>query len=303
MGGTSSKPAPHRIEPEATGVEIFQDPTPEASQESSAHKRQKAVAPAQSAATHVVRSVMQEQLPHTNESGVNSEGKQVAKEEKQKKKRKKSKREKNKAPPTLVRAQTQLNELKNVKPLLQQSPQARQQHFQQIQDAYSLDEEAKKPPLSESRSRFFNFESWRKSPQLPSGKDELPKAEPPTSMIRSQSNGVVRPRSRNSVSNEIEDFDDSRDLSDVESIPLPPASRTTAITAPAIVATPTFVSASNKVEYGRPDIQTTPVIRVKTSDRRTPERAKQSVRSQHSDLRLDDVDEDLMQHILTYDDH
>ncbi|EEY61801.1 uncharacterized protein PITG_13746 [Phytophthora infestans T30-4] len=152
MGGTSSKPAPHRIEPEATGVEIFQDPTPEASQESSAHKRQKAVAPAQSAATHVVRSVMQEQLPHTNESGVNSEGKQVAKEEKQKKKRKKSKREKNKAPPTL------------------QSPQARQQHFQQIQDAYSLDEEAKKPPLSESRSRFFNFESWRKSPQLPSDK-------------------------------------------------------------------------------------------------------------------------------------
>ncbi|KAG3119763.1 hypothetical protein PI124_g2108 [Phytophthora idaei] len=305
MGATSSKPAPHKIEPEATGVEVFQDPTSEAPRESNSHIRHKAVAPAHGAAIHVVQSIMQEPPPQTNRSdtaGVDNQA--AAKEEKQKKKRRRSKKEKNKIPPpTLVRAQTQLNELKNVRPLLQQSPQARQQHFEQIQDAYALDEEAKKAPSSDSRSRFFNFESWRKSPQLPSGKGDSLTSEPPALMTRSQSNGIQRPCSRNSTSNDIEDFEDSRDLSDVESLPLPPVSRTTAITAPTITATPNFLSASNQVEYGRPDIQTTPVIRVKTSDRRTPERTKDSLRSQRSDLRLDDVDEDLMQHNLTNDDH
>ncbi|ETO80441.1 hypothetical protein F444_05088 [Phytophthora nicotianae P1976] len=302
MGASSSKPAPHRIEPEATGVEVFQNPTSEAPQESK--KRQKAVAPTQGAAVHVVRTIMQESMPTASGSETANEDKQAAKEEKQKKKRRRSKKEKNKTePPKLVRAQTQLNELKNVKPLLQQTPQARQQHFEQIQVAYALDEEAKKAPSSDSRSRFFHFESWRKSPQLPSGKGDSSMAESATSLARSQSNGVARPCSRNSVSNDIEDIEDSRDLSDVETIPLPPVSRMTAITAPTIATTPNFLTASNQVEYGRPDIQTTPVIRVKTSDRQTPERAKHSLRSQRSDLRLDDVDEDLMEHILTNDYH
>jgi hypothetical protein len=97
-----------------------------------------------------------------------------------------------------------------------------------------------------------------------------------------------------------DDPEDNRTLlDDVESLPLPPASRTSAITAPTTTTTPNFLAASSQVEYGRPDVQTTPVIRVKTTERRTPERSMRSLRSQRSDLRLDDVDEDLMEHILS----
>ncbi|GMF29272.1 unnamed protein product [Phytophthora lilii] len=166
MGAKSSKPPPRKIEPETTAVEVFEDPAPEAPRENSNHKKQKgAAAPAQGGSTHVVRGIG-EPPPQTNTSdatnktadGHTSGDKQ--KDEKPKKKRKRSKKDKRKALPLkLVRAQTQLNELKNVKPLLQQSPQARQQHFEQIKDAYALDEEAKKAPPPDLRSRFFSFEN------------------------------------------------------------------------------------------------------------------------------------------------
>lgn len=314
---------------------MFEDETP---RESSNHKRQKGVAPARDGTTHVTRTVLPEQLPQSNGSETahdrpaesqTKDEKKAAKDEKQKKKRRRSKKDKNTIPPPkLVRAQTQLNELKNVKPLLQQSPQVRQQHFEQVKDAYALDEEANKVPSSDSRSRFFTVENWRKSP-TPSGKNDSrsQSPEPPASLTRShvsfrcskiafftvltffwidvlcftQTSGASRSLSASSgrssrgteeISNEIEDFD-------VESLPLPPASRTSAITAPTITTTPSFLAASNQVEHGRPDIQTTPIIRVKTSERRS----RRSLRSQRLDLRLDDVDEDLMEHILTTDDH
>lgn len=134
MGAKSSKPPPRRIEPEVTAVEVFQDTTPQAPREpSSNHKRQKGVAPAQGGTAHVVRSILQEPPPQTTtasetpskppDTQTGSDDSHNAKDGKLKKKRRRSKKEKNKLPPPkLVRAQTQLNELKNVKPLLQQSP-------------------------------------------------------------------------------------------------------------------------------------------------------------------------------------
>ncbi|KAL3667117.1 hypothetical protein V7S43_008058 [Phytophthora oleae] len=309
MGAKGSKPKPHRIEPEVTAVEVFPDTTAEAQRESSggSPKRQRAITPTKVSVMHVVRSNSQEPSDTASNKPVDTQTKEETKEEKQKKKRRRSKKDKNKLPPPkLVRAQTQLNELKNVKPLLQQSPQARQQHFEQIKDAYALDEEAKKAPPQDARSRFFNpFDSWRKTP---SEKGDSPGREPTAPLNRSLSTGVSRAlfastgrsvrslRGTEEISNDIEDLEDSRDI---ESLALPPPSRTTAITAPTMITSPAFLAVSNQVEYGRPDIQTTPVIRVKTSDRRTPERSKRSL--QQSDLRLDDVDEDLMEHILTDD--
>ncbi|EGZ17831.1 hypothetical protein PHYSODRAFT_386296, partial [Phytophthora sojae] len=164
MGAKSSKPPPRRIEPEVTAVEVFQDTTPQAPREpSSNHKRQKGVAPAQGGTAHVVRSILQEPPPQTTtasetpskppDTQTGSDDSHNAKDGKLKKKRRRSKKEKNKLPPPKL-----------------QSPQARQQHFEQIKDAYALDEEAKKAPPPDTRSRFFNFESWRKTPQTPSGK-------------------------------------------------------------------------------------------------------------------------------------
>ncbi|KAG7386220.1 hypothetical protein PHYPSEUDO_000541 [Phytophthora pseudosyringae] len=317
MGAKGSKPPPRRIEEEVAAVEVFQDEPPRES--NSSHKQHKTVAPAQGGSVHIVGNILQEPLPHTNGSQTGSskaadaqqtkqEAQTAAKEEKQKKKRRRSKKDKNKPPPPrLVRAQTQLNELKNVKPLLQQSPQARQQHFEHIKDAYALDEDAKKAPPPDVRSRFFSFENWRKAPPTPSGKGESPTAGLSAPRTRSQMTGVPRAlfSSSGRSSNGIEDLDG---LDDVELLTLPPASRTVAITAPAITTTPCFLAASNPVDYGRPDVQSTPVIRVKTSERRTPERrtpepSKRSLHSQRSDLRIDDVDEDLMEHILTDDGH
>ncbi|KAH7484812.1 hypothetical protein KRP22_005977 [Phytophthora ramorum] len=312
MGARSSKPPPRKIESEVTGVEVFQDPTPEAPRESSSHKRQKGASPAQGATTHVVRTIGQSaDQPQTNESQAGNSNKpgdghtsDDNQKDNQKKKRRRSKKEKTKppSPPKLVR--TQLNELKNVKPLLQQSPQARQQHFEQIKDGYSLDEEALPPDV---RSHLFNHGNWRKTPQTPTGKSEAPPLDSP--LIRYQTETVPRAlftssgrssRGTEVISNDVEESDRTLALDDVESLPLPAVSRTSAITSPITTATPIFLAASNQIDFGRPDIQTTPVIRVKTSDRRTPERP---MRSRRSDLRLDDVDEDLMEHILTDDDH
>lgn len=96
-----------------------------------------------------------------------------------------------------------------------------------------------------------------------------------------------------------DDLEDSRSLAldDVESFSGAAVTRSSQIT----IATSAFLAPTNQVDHVQPDIQTTPVIRVRTSDRRTPERSKRSVQSQRSDLRLDDVDEDLMEHILTDD--
>ncbi|KAE9342430.1 hypothetical protein PR003_g9468 [Phytophthora rubi] len=319
MGAKSSKPPPRRIEPEATAVEVFEDTAPQAPRESGNHKRQKGNAPVQGGTVHVVRSILQDPPPQpTGGSETPSKppdaqtNSQNAKDEKPKKKRRRSKKEKNKLPPPkLVRAQTQLNELKNVKPLLQQSPQARQQHFEQIKDAYALDEEAKKAPPPDTRSRFFNFENWRKTPQTPSGKGDVAPTESPPPLVRSQSAvGSSRPlfapsvrssRGTEEVSNgSSDDLEDSRSLAldDVESFS-GVATRTSQIT----IATSAFLAPTNQVDHSQPDIQTTPVIRVRTSERRTPERSKRSLQSQRSDLHLDDVDEDLMEHILTDDSH
>ncbi|KAK1946114.1 hypothetical protein P3T76_003162 [Phytophthora citrophthora] len=301
MGAKNSKPQPRRIEPEVTAVEVFPDATEAQQGSSGSPKRQKVSPPSQGGTTHVVRSILHDASDTQSNRLADTETQDDAKE-KQKKKRRRSKKDKNKSsPPKLVRAQTQLNELKNVKPLLQQSPHARQQHFEQIKDAYALDEDARKAPSQDGRSRFFNFESWRKTPE----KGDSPGREPIALLTRSQSSGASRglfastgrsvrsPRGTEEISNDIEDLEDSHEI---ESLALPPPSRTTAITAPTVIISP-FLAASNQVEYGRPDIQTTPVIRVKTSDRQTPERSKRSL--QQSDLRLDDVDEDLMEHILT----
>jgi hypothetical protein len=186
MGARSSKPPPRRIESEATAVEVFQqDPAPEASRES--NKKHKTVAPAQGGTTHVVRGIgepppQSSNAPDPNSKPPNGQNAQTAKDEKPKKKRRRSKKDKNKPPPPkLVRAQTQLNELKNVKPLLQQSPQARQQHFEQIKDAYALDEEAKKAPPPDVRSRFFSLENWRKTPS-----SDAPTQDSPTALQRSR---------------------------------------------------------------------------------------------------------------------
>ncbi|KAG1709056.1 hypothetical protein DVH05_022687 [Phytophthora capsici] len=183
MGAKSSKPQPNRIEPEVTAVEVFPDAIEER-QGSGSPKRQKVSTPTQGGTVHVVRSNLHDTSDTASNKTADTETQEEAKAEKQKKKRRRSKKDKNKLPsPKLVRAQTQLNELKNVKPLLQQSPQARQQHFEQIKDAYALDEEARKVPPQDGRSRFFNFDSWRKTP---SEKGDSPGREPTTPLTRSQ---------------------------------------------------------------------------------------------------------------------
>ncbi|GMF42124.1 unnamed protein product [Phytophthora fragariaefolia] len=314
MGAKSSKPPPHKIEPEATAVEVFEDQAPQAPREPSNHKRQKGVTPVQGGTTHAVRSILQEppahaapgsETPTKPPDGQTGNGdNKNANDEKLKKKRRRSKKDKNKLPPPkLVRAQTQLNELRNVKPLLQQSPQTRQQHFEQIKDAYALDDEAKKAPPPDVRSRFFNFESWRKTPQTPSGKGDAPSPESPPPLVRSQmlfTSSGRSSRGTEEISNDTnDDLEDSHSLvlDDVESFS-GAATKSSRIT----IATSAFLAPSNQVDHGgQLDIQTTPVIRVRTSERRTPEQTKRSIPSQRSDLRLDDVDEDLMEHILTDD--
>eukprot|EP00644_Phytophthora_capsici_P009657 jgi/Phyca11/118260/e_gw1.35.365.1 len=164
MGAKSSKPQPHRIEPEVTAVEVFPDAI-EARQGSGSPKRQKVSTPTQGGTVHVVRSNLHDTSDTASNKVVDTETQEEAKAEKQKKKRRRSKKDKNKSPPPIL------------------SPQARQQHFEQIKDAYALDEEARKVPPQDGRSRFFNFDSWRKTP---SEKGDSPGREPTTPLARSQ---------------------------------------------------------------------------------------------------------------------
>ncbi|KAG7393636.1 hypothetical protein PHYBOEH_006028 [Phytophthora boehmeriae] len=278
MGAKSSKPPPRQIEPDDTAVEIFHDDPPR----DSGKNQQKTVVQAHGGTVQEVR-----EKPHEASTGTPSETQAVADTqdangEKSKKKRRRSKKDKSKPPsPKLVRAQTQLNELKNVKPLLQQNPQVRQQHFEQIQDAYALDEDAKKAP----DSRVFSFGNWKRAPPTPSGKvaaDGTPVTDSSPPPQRPQMPRAFVPEiPSNSVN-------DSRvmALMDVEAF------------SPVTVIEK--ASPSNQLNHSRMGTTSTQATYIKTRGR-TPDRSQQlqSQRSRKSELRLDDVDEDLMEHILT----
>ncbi|OWZ21232.1 hypothetical protein PHMEG_0004234 [Phytophthora megakarya] len=161
MGAKPSKPLQHRNEAEESGVEVFHEPAP---QDTISTKRA-----ATQGSVHVVRSHSNEQPPQANGSETTES------QTKEKKKRRRSKKEKNKVPsPKLVRAQTQLNELKNVKPMLQS-----QQH-------YGGDEEAKKAPPPDAKARLFGLEHWRKVPVTTSDKDDSPTTHSPPPLTHSQ---------------------------------------------------------------------------------------------------------------------
>lgn len=326
MGARSSKPPPRQIEPEATAVEVSQqDPAPEAPRD---NKKQKNGVPAQGGTVQAVKGKYDDAAAGNStaasgntqaQSGDSKEGgdKQTDANGKPKKKRKRSKKDKNQpSPPKLVRAQTQLNELKNVKPLLQQSPRSRQQHFEQIKDAYALDEEAKKAPPLDVRTRFFNFDNWRRAPSTPSGKSTTPHdvstRESPSPLQRSQTVVVGRmfassgrsSRASAEISNDtlIEPEDVRSDdmqvmgLDDVESISS--VGRVDTRTAPIRQSD----AASNQLNHNSPDVPPTQIVN-QIKERRTPERSLRSQRSFHNELRLDDVDEEIMETILSDNPH
>ncbi|RLN32563.1 hypothetical protein BBJ28_00024277 [Nothophytophthora sp. Chile5] len=214
--------------------------------------------------------------------------------EKAKKKRRRSKKDKIKPPPPkLVRAKTTLNELKNVKPLLQQSPEARLYRFEQIKDAYALDESAEPssiPAAADARPRFFSIENWRKTPGMLSGQDSIHidgsmVAPPP--LQRSQTtvswhrpmigadDSVFSTSRRNPSSNATEEV--SVDEDD------PGSNRTKYLngTRQASAAITGRVTERSNEQHG------------KASEKRTPQQ------SERSSLRLDDVDESLMNDILS----
>ncbi|RLN94193.1 hypothetical protein BBJ28_00024297 [Nothophytophthora sp. Chile5] len=243
--------------------------------------------------------------------------------EKAKKKRRRSKKDKNKPPPPkLVRAKTTLNELKNVKPLLQQRPEARLHRFEQIKDAYALDEGAKPlsiPGAAEARPRFFSIDNWRKAPETLSSQNSthtVGSTVSPPPLQRSQvhmrcgrpgfckcfllilslvlcvswqtavvswhrptngaNNSMLSTSRRHPSSNATEEVSvNEDDPGSSRAKNLDDAGQATAAIAGRVVST----ERSNE-QHG------------KTSERRTPQR------SERSSLRLDDVDESLMNDIL-----